>query len=82
MAMLEGKPERPELPKDENGNPIFPPHGPKFDGERPEPPKDENGNPIFPPHGPKPNCGKCDEESTENKKRADHRSASTLLYCL
>ena len=66
-ATAEEKPNRPEPPKDENGNPIKPPfpghHGPKpsgnwKDGERPEPPKDENGNPIKPPfpghHGSKP----------------------------
>ena len=41
---------RPEPPKDENGNPLPPPD--KQDGDdsnRPEPPKDENGNPLPPP---------------------------------
>ncbi len=41
---------RPEPPKDENGNPLPPPD--RQDGDssnRPEPPKDENGNPLPPP---------------------------------
>lgn len=71
-------PERPEPPKDENGNPCPPPHhggphgpGPKGkDGERPEPPKDENGNPCPPPHhggphGPRPDGTKPEGENQE-----------------
>ena len=65
---------RPEMPKDENGNPIFPTSGemPEFkEGERPEPPKDENGNPMMPPHGnhgprpdgKKPECCEKEENS-------------------
>ena len=46
----EEKKDRPEPPKDENGNPILPPHGFKPNGEKPEwkegempeLPKDEN----------------------------------------
>lgn len=38
---------RPEPPKDENGNPMPPPDG--DNSNRPEPPKDENGNPMPPP---------------------------------
>ena len=38
---------RPEPPKDENGNPMPPPGS--DDSNRPEPPKDENGNPLPPP---------------------------------
>lgn len=42
---------RPEPPKDENGNPMPPPDR-NSDGDRsnpPEPPKNENGNPMPPP---------------------------------
>ena len=75
-AVTGEKPEKPELPKDENGNPIFPtdfkkPEG--ENGERPEPPKDENGNPIFPPHfnhhGPKPEDLK--EDNNQEKPTVD-----------
>ena len=38
---------RPEPPKDSNGNPMPPPDG--DNSNRPEPPKDSNGNPIAPP---------------------------------
>ena len=44
------KSNRPEPPKDSNGNPMPPPN---FDGDssnRPEPPKDSNGNPMPPPN--------------------------------
>ena len=40
---------RPEPPKDENGNPLPPPNFNGDSSNRPEPPKDENGNPIAPP---------------------------------
>ena len=45
------KSNRPEPPKDKDGNPIVPPdrnNGDKSD--RPEPPKDKDGNPIAPPN--------------------------------
>ena len=40
---------RPEPPKDANGNPMAPPNG--DNSNRPEPPKDANGNPMAPPNG-------------------------------
>ena len=40
---------RPEPPKDANGNPIAPPNHDGDSSNRPEPPKDANGNPIAPP---------------------------------
>ena len=57
MPMKDG--ERPEPPKDENGNPIAPPKGmkppfgmkPPKDGKFPEPPKDE-------PEKDDPVCGR------------------------
>ena len=64
-----GEQNRPEPPKDENGNPIAPPEGfkPPHGFRPPEPPKDENGNPIAPPEGfkpPKPGCA-CGEKPAE-----------------
>ena len=44
------KSNRPEPPKDENGNPMPPPND-SDKSNRPEPPKDENGNPMPPPNG-------------------------------
>ena len=41
---------RPEPPKDENGNPLPPPDRDGDNSNRPEPPKDENGNPLPPPN--------------------------------
>ena len=51
-AVQEEVKERPEPPKDENGNPIKPEN-------MPEPPKDENGNPL------KPEDFKAKEEAQE-----------------
>ena len=44
------KSNRPEPPKDSNGNPIAPPNHYGDKSNRPEPPKDSNGNPIAPPN--------------------------------
>ena len=40
---------RPEPPKDSNGNPMAPPDRNSDDSNRPELPKDSNGNPMAPP---------------------------------
>ncbi|MBR3746675.1 MAG: hypothetical protein IKP64_01365 [Selenomonadaceae bacterium] len=44
------KSDRPEPPKDENGNPLPPPDRDGDNSNRPEPPKDANGNPMAPPN--------------------------------
>ena len=69
MPMKDG--ERPEPPKDENGNPIAPPEG------CPEPPKDENGNPIAPPEGKKPPC--CMKPPKDGEKPEEKDAGTTAV---
>lgn len=41
---------RPEPPKDKDGNPLPPPNFNGDSSNRPEPPKDKDGNPMAPPN--------------------------------